>query len=474
MARHRTVLRGGAVLTMDPQLGTLPRADVLIEDGLITAVDHDLVAGDAEIVDVGGHIVAPGMIDTHRHTWQTQMRALCADWSLADYVFGIRLGVSPAYLAEDVHLGNRLGALDALSSGVTTILDFSHCTNTPDHTDAAVTGLRDAGIRAVFGYGFAESSPAAPPHFGTHEERLADLARVADTWFSSRDGLLILGVALTEPGVVPFDATRAEILAARDLGALVVTHTGGFRSMPSGIAELDAAGLLGPDQVHVHCNALLDEEWQTLARNGAKLSISPETELNMGMGRPAFAAAREHGIKPTLSCDIVSLNSGDLFTQLRLGIAFQRWADTEPTNLAGADPTEVTISAQEALEWVTVNAAEAVGLGDRIGSITPGKQADLIVVGGPGTSQHPHLDPAGTLLYQTGQHDVRHVLVAGRFVKRDGALSGVDLVRLLNDADASAERVLARVKDTGRLLPGTPPEPWKFIAQLVAEEARDH
>jgi cytosine/adenosine deaminase-related metal-dependent hydrolase len=134
----------------------------------------------------------------------------------------------------------------------------------------------------------------------------------------------------------------------------------------------------------------------------------------------------------------------------------------------------VTISAQEALEWVTVNAAEAVGLSDRIGSITPGKQADLIVVGGPGVSQHPHLDPAGTLLCQTGPHDVRHVLVAGRFVKRDGDLCGVDLVRLLNDADASAEQVLARVNATGRLLPGTPPEAWKVIAQLGAEKPGDH
>lgn len=145
MARHRVVLRGGTVLTMDPHLGNLPRGDVLIEDGVIAAVAPDLSVDETETVDVTGHIVAPGMIDTHRHTWQTQLRALCADWTLADYLFGIRLGVSPAYLAEDVHLGNHLGALDALNSGVTTILDFSHCNNTPEHADAAITGLRDAG-----------------------------------------------------------------------------------------------------------------------------------------------------------------------------------------------------------------------------------------------------------------------------------------------------------------------------------------
>jgi cytosine/adenosine deaminase-related metal-dependent hydrolase len=466
MARHRMLLRGGTILTMDPQLGTLPEADLLIEDDVIVAVAPSIPADDAEIVDVTGHIVAPGMIDTHRHTWQTQLRALCADWTLADYLFGIRLGISPAYRPDDVNLGNRLGALDALNAGVTTILDFSHCNNTPDHADAAVSGLSDAGIRAVFGYGFFESDPAAS-QFGSHTDRLADFGRIANAWFSSSKGLLTLGAALTEPGFAPFETTRAEIEAARERGALVVTHTGCVWSMPSGVAELDSAGLLGSDQVHVHCNTLTDDEWGMLARNGAKLSISVETELNMGMGRPAFAAAMRHGIKPTLSCDVISLNSGDLFTQLRMGIAFQRWADTEPLNLGGADPISVTISAHDALEWTTVNAADAVGLSHRIGSLTLGKQADIIVVGGTGMSQHPHLDPAGSLVFQTYPQDVRHVLVAGQFRKRDGKLLGIDLPRLLADADTSAEQVLNRLEAAGRVLPGTPEGGFGLLAQLA-------
>ncbi|MEV5958502.1 amidohydrolase family protein [Streptomyces sp. NPDC051987] len=469
MARHRVVLRGGTVLTMDPRLGNLPRGDVLIEDGVIAAVAPDLSVDEAETVDVTGHIVAPGMIDTHRHTWQTQLRALCADWTLADYLFGIRLGVSPAYFAEDVHLGNHLGALDALNSGVTTILDFSHCNNTPEHADAAITGLRDAGIRAVFGYGFFESNPLQPPHFTDHALRLADFRRVADAHFPSRDSLVTLGVALTEYGTRPFDTTRAEIAAAREHDALIVTHTGCVWSLPSGVREFAAAGLLGPDQVHVHCNTLTDEEWRLLADHGAKLSISVETELNMGMGRPAFAAARRHGIKPTLSCDVVSLNTGDLLTQTRMGLSFQRWADTEELNLAGSDPTTVTVTAQEALAWTTVNAAEAMGLDHRIGSLTPGKQADIIVTGGPGMSQHPHLDPAGTLVFQTTPADVRHVLVAGRFAKRDGRLTGTDLPALLARADASAETVLSRLADAERPLPGTPPEGWGLIASMSSE-----
>jgi cytosine/adenosine deaminase-related metal-dependent hydrolase len=443
---------------MDPELGVLPVGDVLIEDGVIAAVAPSLGQVDAEVIDATGHIVAPGMIDTHRHTWQTQLRGICADWTLIDYVFGIRLALSPAYLADDVYLGNRLGAVEALNAGVTTILDFSHCNNTPQHADAAITGLRDAGIRAVFGYGFFDSGVAAPghatpDHFTGHGRRLADFGRVADGALAGSGGLLTLGAALTELGLVPFETVRAEVEAARDRSALVVAHTGCIWSQPSGVGELAAAGLLGPDQVHVHCNTLTDAEWRTMADAGAKVSLSPETELNMGMGRPVFAACRRHGIKPTLSCDVISLNSGDLLSQLRMGLGFSRWADTEALNLAGEDPVNVTTTALEALEWVTVNGADALGMSDRIGSLRPGKQADLMLVGGPSISQHPHLDAAGTLVFQTTPPDVRTVLVAGRVVKRDGVLVGVDLADLLRRGDRSAEQVLSRVPTP---LPGTP------------------
>jgi cytosine/adenosine deaminase-related metal-dependent hydrolase len=455
---------------MDPAIGDLPVGDVLVEDGVIVAVAHSLGEVDAEVIDAAGHIVAPGMVDTHRHTWQTQLRAICADWTLIDYVFGIRLAISPAYRADDVYLGNRLGAVEALNAGVTTILDFSHCNNTPQHADAAIAGLRDAGIRAVFGYGFFDSGLTAPSHptpdhFTEHRQRLADFGRVANGALDGSGGLLTLGAALTELTIVPFEAVRAEVEAARERSALVVAHTGCIWSQPSGVGELAAAGLLGPDQVHVHCNTLTDAEWRTMADAGAKVSISPETELNMGMGRPVFAACRRHGLKPTLSCDVISLNSGDLLTQLRMGLGFSRWADTEALNLAGDDPATVTTTVREALEWVTVNGADALGMADRIGSLRPGKQADLMLVGGPSIGQHPHLDAAGTLVFQTTPADVRTVLVAGRVVKRDGVLVGVDLPELLHRGDRSAEQVLRRVPTP---LPGTPEGGFKALGQAGA------
>jgi cytosine/adenosine deaminase-related metal-dependent hydrolase len=463
----RTLIRGGHVLTMDPALGDLPTGDVLVEDGVIVAVAPSLEAIDAEVIDATGHLVLPGLVDTHRHTWQSLVRGICGDWTLGDYYFGIRLAISPAYTADDVRLGNRLGALDALNAGVTTLLDFSHCNNTPDHSDAAVLGLRDAGIRAAFCYGFFESSPETT-RFGEHSARLADFHRIADTYFAS-DGLLTLGVSLSELFGLPWDRTVAELAAARERRALIVNHTGCVWGsvLTGGIIELDALGLLGPDMVHVHCNTLGDDEWAALARSGGKVSISVETELNMGMGRPVFERCRRHGLAPTLSADVISLNSGDLWHEMRFGLGFTRWEATEAVNRAGAMPEAVTTTAREALGWATVNAADALGLGDRIGSLTPGKRADLQLVGGGAIEQHPRIDPYATLVFQTTAADVRTVLVDGRVVKRHGLLSGVDLPALTAEADSAAQAVLGRVRDAGRALPGTPPGAFEALEPIA-------
>jgi cytosine/adenosine deaminase-related metal-dependent hydrolase len=465
MAQQRTLVTGGQVLTMDPDLGVLPVGDVLIEDGVIVQVAPHIEVSDAEVLDATGQIVAPGLIDTHRHTWQAQLRGICGDWVLSDYFQGVRLALSPSYAPEDVRLGNLYGAAEALDAGVTTLLDFSHCNNTPDHADAAVEGIKAAGGRAVWGYGFFESSPFAPPHFADHGQRVADLERVAAKHFSSPDSLVTLGVALTEPGLVPFSATAAEIGAAREHGALIVTHMGCVWSMPNGLHEMEAAGLLGPDMVHVHCNTLTEEEWRLVAGSGGKVSISPETEVNMGMGRPAFGQCEEHGIKPTLSCDVVSLNSGDLLTQMRLGLGIKRWADTEEQNARGENPLQVSTTSLEALAWGTTNGADAIGMGDRLGRLAPGTRADLIVVGGEHAGQHPVLDPAATLVFQTRPGDVRTVLVDGRVVKRDGRLVDVDLAALGAQADASAARVVERALQRVPSLP--PPNPGGFD-QVVA------
>ena len=169
----RVAIVNGYVLSMDSGIGELERGTVLVEDDRIAAVGGDLGELDARTIDAHGGVVMPGFIDTHRHTWQTALRGICSDWTLMDYFLGVRSTLSPRYTAEDVYVGNYAGALEALDAGVTTILDFSHCNNTPEHADRAIEGLREAGIRATFAYGYF-APPRAEPHFTSHAMRLED------------------------------------------------------------------------------------------------------------------------------------------------------------------------------------------------------------------------------------------------------------------------------------------------------------
>lgn len=456
---ERTLITGAYLVTLDRELGEIPGGEVLIEGDAIAAVGTGLGVTDAEVLDASGSIVVPGFVDTHRHTWQTCFRGVCADWTLRDYFRGVRQRISPNCAAEDVYAGNWVGALEALDAGVTTILDFSHCMNTPEHADAALAGLRDAGIRALFGYGYFPAPTEATP-FAEHEMRIADARRIREDELASDESLVTMGIALTETGLLPFDATLAEIASAREMEVPVVLHTGCSWGSPvtEGIPELAHHGLLGPEQVHVHCNTLDERDFDRLAEADCKISASPETELQMGMGHPVISRALARGMRPSLSCDVISSNSGDMFAQMRLGLQFER-AMANDVHIGRNTMVEtLTLGTRDALEWGIANGAHAIGMEDRIGSITPGKQADLAVIGGSRLNMIPTADPVGTLVQQANSSNVDHVLVAGRFVKRDGALVGVDLDRARRLAEESSQRVLAAATaDGGPLLPPADP-----------------
>ena len=468
---QRLLLRGGYVLSMDEEIGELPRGDVLIEDGAIAAVAERVDVQDAEVLDIAGHVVLPGFVDTHRHTWQAPFRGVCADWTLEDYFRGIRMSMSPNCSAQDVYAGNLLGALEALEAGVTTILDFSHCNNTPEHADAALQGLRDAGIRAMFAYGYYPA-PSDPPSFADHDARLGDARRLRERELSSDDALVTMGVALTEVGLLPFEQTIAEARSAHELQVPSVLHTGCSwgSSLTEGIPELAHHGLLAADQVHVHCNTLDERNLRRLAEHDCKVSSSPESELQMGMGHPVIRRALELGMRPSLSCDVASSNSGDMFSQMRLGLLFERAMRNDTFNARNLMPDSLDLSVRDALAWGTVNGAHAMGLEDRIGSLTVGKQADVIVVGGRRLNVVPMADPVGCLVAQANAANVEHVLVAGRFAKRNGELVGRDVARAIELARSASERVLSAITAGGAPLLAAAPEGFAGMLATMAAQ----
>ena len=456
MTTARLLIKGGRVLTGDPGGGAFEPVDLLVEDGRIASVEASIEA-DAEVIDAAGCLVAPGFVDTHRHTWQTAMRGVCADWTLTDYFRGIRIGVSSVCGPEDVYAGNLAGGLEAVQAGVTTVLDFSHCLNSPDHADEALRGIRESGLRATWAYGMFPV-PLENPAFATPEERFADARRIREAELSADEGMVRMGVALTELGLVPWEVTVGEVALARELEVLVTAHTGSVHaaSRRPEVELMEAAGLLDAGQVHVHCNACTDRELDVLADRGATVSVTPETELQMGMGFPVMARAAERGLPVGLGCDIVSNNSGDMFTQMRMGLQAERARANQPNTEAQEMPDELPLRVADALRMATLGGAEAMGLDSETGSLEPGKAADVIVVRADGLSQAPVNDPVATYVLQCSAADVDTVLVAGEPLRRGGDPVGGDTGAAAGLVEASSQRIRAALEPRGGLLPPAP------------------
>jgi 5-methylthioadenosine/S-adenosylhomocysteine deaminase len=466
----RLVVRGGEVLVGDPGEGRFERTDVVVEDGRIAGLAADAPIEDARVVDAEGTLVLPGFVDTHRHTWQTAMRGICADWTLLDYFRGIRLQISSAFGPEDVYAGNYVGALEALDSGVTTLLDFSHCMNSPDHADEAVRGLADARVRGILAYGMFPV-PLEHPAFPTPADRHADARRVRERYFSSGHELLDMGIALTELGLVPFDVTRAEVALARELDLMVTAHTGSVtsdRRRPE-VELLHDAGLLDHRQVHVHCNACTDRELDLLAGAGASVSLTPETELQMGMGFPIFQRALARGLAPSLGCDIVSNNRGDLFAQMRLGLQAERARANQAALDSLAMPEELTLGVRDVLRFATLGGAEALGMDSVVGSIDPGKAADLILVRCDRLNMVPLNDPVAAVVLHAGPAEVDAVVVKGEVVKESGRLVGDRASGAVGLVESSRDRIVAALEPRGGLLPPAPGGWFEATTQVIEQ-----
>lgn len=439
----RVLLRGGHVLTMDPTLGDLFGGDVLVGDGRIEAVGQALEVGDAEVVDASGCIVIPGFVDSHRHTWETVIRGIAPDVSLAGYFDVVLDQLAPAYRPEDVYAGNYLGSLEAIDAGVTTLLDWSHISNTPEHADEAIHGLRDAGLRAVYCYGNPNTSLADwwyDSELGASE----DIRRVREQYFSSDDGLITLAMGTRGPGFCKPEVVVHDWQLAREVGAPISVHVGmgPYAGRFSMVEKLDELGLLGPDTTYIHCNYLSDHEFQLIADSGGKVSIAPSVEMVMGHGTPPTAKALAHGLRPSLSIDVVTTVPGDMFTQMRFLFASDRLVAHEAAFAAGNEEEPTLLTSREVLEFATIEGARVCGLEDRTGSLTPGKQADLVVVRCDQTNTYPVIDPVSTVVHQADTRNVDLVMVGGRILKRDGRLVDVDLGAARDRAGSSLEYLL--------------------------------
>jgi cytosine/adenosine deaminase-related metal-dependent hydrolase len=415
---ERVLIKGGCVLSLDAQVGDFERADVLIEGSRIAAVAPDL-AMDAEVIDATNMIVMPGFVDTHRHMWQGALRNILPNGLLSDYTRDITGTARAVYRPEDAHVGDLISALGAIDAGVTTVLDWSHIGNSPAHSDAAVAGLREAGIRAVYAFGSGAG--------GANNRFPDDIRRLRNQHFSSDDQLLTLAMAA---GGNPRDWA-----IAREVGAFISVHVVGSLGV--------TAEAMGDDVTYIHCTNLPPEAWRMIADTGGHVSIAAPIEMQMNHGVPPFQEALDHGIRPSLSVDVETQMPGDLFTQMRTAFGLQRMLALDRQRRGDLSAPEL-LGVRDVIEFATIQGARANHLDHKIGTLTPGKEADVILLRMNALNVLPINNVYGAIVLGMDTSNVDSVFIAGKLRKRGGRLVDVDLDRIARMAQQSRDYIVSR------------------------------
>jgi 5-methylthioadenosine/S-adenosylhomocysteine deaminase len=423
------VLRNGYVMTMDEQ-GDLPEGDVHIVDGVIVEVGRGIAAPGADSVDARGMIVLPGLVETHWHMWNTLLRSMSDP---AGY-FRTSIGFGRFFRAEDVYQGTRLAAAEAIYSGITFVHDWCHNVRGPEYAEASLRALTESGLRGRFSYGWAAG------HANDRTVDLKHLERLHSDW---KPGLLSLGLAWRGPAssnpaiATPPEVYLEELRTARRLGLPVTVHASGPRSAAGQIAALAQAGLLGPDLQVVHANNATDEEIASLAAAGASVTVSPTSELRIGYGFPRVRELLAAGVPTGLSVDTTVLcGNADMFAIMKVtqGVENARAYD------------EFALTARRVLELATIEGARSMGMGDVIGSLRPGKRADIIAVSTDAPNIAVFTDPAHLLVTAAQPANVDTVIVDGRVLNRRGELTGFDHTSIAQEARAALAAVRERAE----------------------------
>ncbi|MBF6174957.1 amidohydrolase family protein [Nocardia blacklockiae] len=436
----RILLRGAKVVTMAPHRADAEDIDILIDGDRIAEIGSRLRADDVETVDLSGRIVIPGLVNAHLHTWQTALRFAGTDWTLPDYLAQAHGVAARHYRPDDMRIGTAAGAVSQINSGVTTIGDWCHNCGTPEHADAAVEGLRQAGVRAVFLHGTPHALVDRP-----HDTREID--RLIDGAIGASD-LLSVGMAIKGPQLSKPDVALADLRAATERGVLASMHQSAG-APGAGWEAVRAAGLWSPLTNIVHGTGLTDDTVRQLVDAGATITSTPENELGQGHCTAVVDHLLRCGAAPSLGTDTEVVVAGDMLVAARLCLAQHRGAaHAHEYRRTGLGAPQMPLTAGHALSWATLEGARALGLADRIGTIEPGKQADLVILDARMLNLWPSHDPVAAALNSTTAN-VESVMIAGAWRKRDHVLLAGPVDELMDELRNSGERILREIRGTG-------------------------
>lgn len=421
----RYLLKNGVVLTMDDKIGDFERADVLIEGRRIVAVRPDITA-DATIIDASDRIVLPGFVDTHHHFYQSALRNILGNGLLEDYFRDIVAKATPLFRAQDAHDGVLSGALRSLTAGVTHVTDLSQVSNSPEHSDAMIEAFKSSGIRAVHAYSRGYTPAAQFP---------ADIERIQKQYFGASDQLVTLafGAAID----------KNQWLLARRLGLRLYTHVVGSVAAvaPAAVIKLGEEGLMGPDNVYIHFTNAKPEHMKRVKETGGFISLAVPIEMTMRHGTPPLQQALDHGIRPSLSSDVETTMSSDMFSQMRAAFTLQRMLINERANREEKNLPPL-LTAREVVMMATIEGARCNAADSRTGSLTPGKDADLLLLRTDMANVMPLNNAYGAIVTGMDTSNVDTVMVAGRILVQDGKLVGVDMVGLQRRITASRDYIV--------------------------------
>jgi cytosine/adenosine deaminase-related metal-dependent hydrolase len=430
------VFRNATVLTMDDAHRVEHDADLLVSGDRISAVGRSLQVPETAVeIDATGGILMPGMIDTHRHMWQTAMRGYGADWTLTQYFVWNYLQWGKSFRPQDIYAGNLLSAIEAIDAGVTTTVDWSHNLQTIDHAEAAADALTEVPGRFILAYGNIQAAPwewSAAPEFRDFVSRRF-----------SGGGTDMLGfqMAFDVPPASPEFPERAAFEVARELNVPVTTHAGVWKvTGDDGIRLMHEHGFMTDRTIYVHAATLSADSYHRIAATGGAASLSTESEQSAGQGYPPTWKLREHGIPVSLSMDTSVWWSADLFSAMRATLSADRVREHLEAHSRDETVTHHKLRAEQVVDWATRGGARALGLDALTGSLEPGKKADVVLIKNDASPvMFPLLNPYGHVVFQAQRGDVHTVLVNGNVVKHDHRLVGSDLAKARNVVGETVE-----------------------------------
>jgi cytosine/adenosine deaminase-related metal-dependent hydrolase len=427
-AQRRILLKGGVVLSLDRQVGDFVQADVLIEHGKIREVRPNItVSGDsAAVVDASNRIIIPGFVDTHSHSYQGLVRNILASGLLnPDYNRDIQNTLTPVYQAADAYAGVLVSALGFIEMGTTAIVDISQCSHTPEHSDAMIRALQESGIRAVHSY-HRGAGPA--------QQYPQDIKRLQQTYFSSKDQLLTLALTAN---------LNANVYSlAREVGVPIVQHLVGA-DLNKQVQDLAQAGLMRPGDEYIHCLGINDTTWKLLKDAGANVSLCAAIDMTMGHGTPTIQQALDHGFRPSLSSDHGVTLTQDMFTLMRSTFLFQRWQLLQRAR-QGEQNLPALLTCRDLLEFGTTAGARCANIDSKVGTLTPGKEADIVMLKADRLDIWPLSNAAGTVVNFMSPGHIDAVFIAGKVKKWRGSLVGVDQARVVRLVQEARDAVIRR------------------------------